>query len=102
MRMILAALVLALPACAGAPQWTPADTQPIREAKMTCAAATYEAVGDPTCSTAYYRFVSGQPSLSFRNDPGGAPRCSYVDMNRYAGQFMPSYQQCLAKAGVAP
>jgi hypothetical protein len=99
MRTLILAALFVLPSCDTSHMWTPTDTAPIRQAKMQCAEATRQSLPEPACGPADYVWASGEPMLTYR-DQGGAPRCSYVDTNRYAGQFTPSYRACLAKAGI--
>lgn len=100
MRAMLAVVLLALAACVPLPEWGAADTDAIQAAKSQCAAATREALPEPSCAPASYTFLHGEAMLRFRADRQGRPRCSYLEMNTYAGYWGASYRQCLAKAGV--
>jgi hypothetical protein len=100
--LLIAAAILSLASCQAVPEWSEADTPVTIAAKEECGARARERNPEPACGPASYRFLTGKPVLTFRNDSHGIPRCSYHEMERYSNMWGPSYRLCMQEKGVAP
>ena len=96
-------LMLVAAACQPVPMWTDKDTEPVRQAKRTCAERAQSIVPQPSCNFyGGYQWTSGEPIIFFGPDVEGVRDCSNVEKSRYTDAWRKSYDQCLRAAGVAP